>query len=202
MFTEVIWDLETKKLFREIADNNPANLGVSIISLYSRSLDENLNETEGKIQSFWEKDFSKMWEFFSNADRMIGFNTVKFDVPALQPHAPFQLLKLNHFDIMLKVKELLNKRIPLDSFAKETLGREKSDIGTNAVYYWQSGTKQNLEKLKRYCEDDVLLTRDLYDFGLKNGYLKYKDKWNTSRKIEIDFSYPKEATQDKQTSLF
>jgi hypothetical protein len=45
---------------------------------------------------------------------------------------------------------------------------------------------------------DVLITKDLYDFGLKNNYLKFKDKWNTPRTVEIDFSYPK--TIDSSTT--
>jgi hypothetical protein len=38
---------------------------------------------------------------------------------------------------------------------------------------------------------DVTVTKEVYDFGLKNKQLKYKDKWNTPRIIEVDFSYPK-----------
>ncbi|MCK4829921.1 ribonuclease H-like domain-containing protein [bacterium] len=202
MFTEVIWDLETKKLFSEIPDNDPADLGVSIVSTYRRKIDNNYNEIEGKMTSYWEKDFPGLWKAFENADRVIGFNTLKFDIPVLQPHAPFRLSKLAHFDILQIVKDVLGKRISLDSLATETLDRQKSGIGVQAVYYWKQGDKESLNKLKEYCEDDVYITRDLYDYGLKNGILKYIDKWNTPREIEVDFSYPKETSQDKQTSLF
>ncbi len=202
MINEIIWDLETKKLFGDVEGTDPADLGVSIVSIYQRSLDKDLKEIKGKIQSFWEKDFENLWPIFSEAERIIGFNTLKFDLPALQPYAPFKLSKLNHFDIMQQVKEALGIRISLDALAKETLGREKIDIGVQAVYYWQQGGKENLKKLQRYCEDDVLITRDLYDFGLKNGYLKYKDKWNTPRKVEVDFSYPAQVLNSKQEGLF
>ena len=39
---------------------------------------------------------------------------------------------------------------------------------------------------------DVMVTKKVYDFALKNKQLKYKDKWNTPRIIEVDFSYPEE----------
>lgn len=202
MITEVIFDLETKKLFNEISTNDPTDLGVSIVSVYKRSLDNNFQEIEGKMHSFWDKDISKMWGLFEAVDRVIGFNTLKFDIPALKTYAPFPFSKLNHFDIMQKIKDVLGHRISLDAISRETLNREKMDIGIKAVYYWQQGDQESLKKLKKYCEDDVLITRNVYDFGLKEGYLKYTDKWNTPRKIEIDFSYPKEEISTKQTALF
>ena len=77
------------------------------------------------------------------------------------------------------------------------MGNVKIDKGTNAVLYWVKKDPESLEKLQNYCEADVILTRDLYDFGKKNGFLKYKDKWNDSVRVEIDFSYPvkKEKSQ-------
>lgn len=202
MFSEVIFDVETKKFFDEIEGTNPADLGVSVVSLYQRALDENLNEVEGNIQSFWEDEFEKMWPIFQNADRIVGYNTIGFDVPALEPYANFPISKLPHFDVFLKVKEVYGRRIPLDAIAKETLGRQKTDVGAKAVEYWNKGDKESLEKLQKYCEQDVLITKDIYDFGLKEGYLKFKDKWNTPRKVEIDFTYPKEDTSNKQIGLF
>lgn len=202
MINEVFFDVETKKLFNEITTNDPGDLGVSIVSLFERKLDENLKEVESNLLSFWEGDFDRIWPIFQKANRIIGYNSVNFDVPALQPYAIFPLNKLTHLDIMLKVKEVFGRRISLDSVAKETLGREKSDIGINAVLYWQVGGEKNLEKLKRYCEDDVIITKDLYDFVFKNGYLLFKDRWNTLRRIDLDFSYPKDDNSIKQIGLF
>ncbi len=154
------------------------------------------------MRSFWEKDFDAMWPIFQEANRIIGYNSIGFDVPALKPYANFPFNKLPHFDIMAKVKEIFGRRIPLDAIAKETLDREKTDVGLNAVFYWQKADKESLEKLQKYCEADVLITRDIYDYGLKNGHLLFKDKWNTLRKVELDFSYPKEDSSEKQIGLF
>lgn len=201
MLTEVFFDVETKKLFGDVAENDPSLLGVSIVSVYSREIDDYLNEVEGKIQSFWEKDLDRMWPIFQEADRIIGFNSLGFDVPALKPYTNFPFSKLPHFDIMAKVKEVFGRRISLDAIARETLDREKTDSGLNAVYYWQKGDKESLAKLKKYCEEDVLITRDIYDYVLKNRHLLFKDRWNTLRKVELNFSYPKEETE-KQEGLF
>ncbi len=200
---EVFFDCETKKLFSEIQGFNPADLGVSITSLYKRKLDDSYNESEGEIMSFWERDFDKIWPIFQKADRIIGFNSLKFDIPALQPYTTINISKFPHFDIMDEVKKKVGRRISLDALAKETLDKEKSDIGVNAVLYWQSQSKENLEKLRKYCEMDVVISKELYDFGFKNHFLKYKDRWNTPRMVNVNFSYPKVVlSQKKQAGLF
>ena len=78
MYYEVIFDVETKKLFSNIEGFDPGLLGVSIVSVYSRTLDENFHETSGQMQSFWEKDINDMWPLFQSADRIIGFNSINF----------------------------------------------------------------------------------------------------------------------------
>lgn len=201
MFNEVIFDLETKKLFSDINGTDPGDLGVSILSLYHRMVDENYKETEGELKSFWEHDFDRMWPIFQDADRIIGFNSLGFDVPALKPYVNFPFNKLPHFDIMQKVKEVFGRRISLDAIAKETLDRQKKETGLEAVWYWQKGDKKSLKKLQKYCEDDVLLTRDVYNYVLKKGHVLFKNKWNTLQKVELDFSYPKDALK-KQIGLF
>lgn len=191
MVTEIFFDIETKKIFDDIEGYNPADLGISIVSIYKRQIDNNFNEINGKMESFFEADFSKMWALFSNVDRIIGFNSLHFDVPAMAPLAPYDFKKLKHFDIMDHVKNSLGFRLSLNAIATETLGHTKIDNGLNAVYYWQEHSKESLTKLKKYCEMDVMVTKEVYDFGLKNKKLKYKDKWNTPRMLEVDFSYPK-----------
>jgi DEAD/DEAH box helicase domain-containing protein len=198
---EVIFDIETQKFFDDTGTSDPADLGVSVVSLYSRKLDENFREIEGAMYSFWEKELDQMWKLFWDADRIIGFNSVNFDVPALGPYAPQGFSKLPHFDILSQVKDVFGRRISLNRIAKDTLGNTKIDSGANAIIYWQKGDTESLAKLKKYCEADVSITRDIYDFGLKNKTLKFTDHWNNPRTIDVDFSYPK-AASSTQTSLF
>ena len=201
MITELIFDVETKKLFSDITTDDPGELGVSVVSVYRRRMSAAYEEIEGEMKSFWEKDFSSMWPWFLEADRIIGFNSLKFDVPALRPYAPIVFSSLKHFDIMELVRQKTGRRIGLNALAKETLGNEKTDVGTNAVLYWAKGDPVSLRKLQTYCEADVALTRDLYDFGRKNNKLTYMDKWNNIVTIDIDFSYPIKK-EEPQIGLF
>lgn len=195
MAIEVFFDIETKKIFDEIEGNDPADLGISIISVFKRE------DGVGQMYSFWEEDFPTMWAKFSNADRIIGFNSLHFDVPAMVPLAPYDFKKLKHFDIMDHVKNALGFRVGLGAIASETLGHTKIDHGLNAVKYWVEHSVESLAKLKKYCEADVTVTKEIYDFGIKNKFLKSKDKWNTVRTFPVDFSYPKKV-EESQLGLF
>lgn len=200
---EVFFDVETKKLFHEVENRDVTKLGVSIVSVYQREIDSQFREIKGQMRSYWEKDFADLWKVLHDADRIIGFNSISFDSAVLQPYAPFALNKLSHFDMLDEIRKVLGHRLSLNALASQTLGTAKSDVGTNAVVYFAKGDAESLAKLQSYCEADVLITRDLYDFGVRNKHLKYLDKWNTLRKVEIDFSYPQEISEaGKQTSLF
>ncbi|OGD79603.1 hypothetical protein A2368_02610 [Candidatus Collierbacteria bacterium RIFOXYB1_FULL_49_13] len=200
---EVFFDIETRKLFDQIPDREKiADLGVSIVSVYRRVLDTDLHEVEGEMKSFWEQDLPLMWPWFEGAERIIGFNSVRFDVPVLAPWYHRDLHKLPHFDLLEKVKERLGFRIKLDNLAEQTLGKGKSADGLMAVAWWNKGDEESLINLKKYCEMDVEVTRDLYDTGLKTGKLKYRDQWGQVKEFEVDFGYPKTESDEPQLVLF
>jgi len=208
MVFELFFDVETQKLFSDITSDDPADLGISIVSVYRREFNDEGKEIHGEMKSFWHPSvgihpiIDEMWEWFEHADRIIGFNSKKFDVPVLRPHYPKDIFKLPHFDILEKVKNVLGRRISLNALAQDTLGVNKIDVGTNAVYYFANPTEENLKKLQTYCESDVLITRDLYDFGQKQKHLNYMDtKWNKIVTVDVDFSYPPK-NDEAQIGLF
>jgi DEAD/DEAH box helicase domain-containing protein len=202
MFNEVIFDLETKSFFVDNGKFDPSRFGVSVLSLYRRILDESFKEIEGETLSFWEKDFPGMWQIFKNADRIVGFNSLSFDVPALSPYSPSGFSKLPHFDILEELKKITGHKTSLHKIAKATLGVQKTDSGENAVLYWEKGDKKSLELLQKYCEDDVRITKDIYDYVLKNKILKFTDYWNNPREVEMDFSYSLKESPLPQATLF
>lgn len=196
-FTEVIFDVETQKLFEEIEDRDPGKLLISVVSVYKRKLDSEYREIEGEMKSFWVPEarlfptLDEMWPIFEEADRIIGFNTLGFDIAATQPYYDKNFSDLPHFDILEEIRKSFGRRIGLDAVARETIGLDQSKIasGLDAVAWWKMKTEESLANLKKYCEEDVRVTKDVYDFGLKNGKLKFKDRWNELREVEVDFSY-------------
>jgi DEAD/DEAH box helicase domain-containing protein len=81
-----------------------------------------------------------------------------------------------------EVKKSLGFRLKLDSIAQGTLGHGKSGHGLEAITWWKNG---EIAKLIKYCIDDVKVTKDIYEYALKNGNLKYKDGPLT-KEIKLD----------------
>lgn len=200
--TEVFFDVETKSFFDETGARDPSELGVSLVSVYRREVGENFKEIKGTMESFYEKDIPNMWPLFLDATRIVGFNTLHFDIPALKPYAPAYFAKLPHFDIVDEIRKVIGRRVSLNALAKATLGTQKNDTGANAIMYYRKGDAESLRLLKVYCEMDVELTRDIYDFVLAHKFLKFQDHWNTERKVELDFSYLASTDDSSQIGLF
>lgn len=209
MYREVIFDIETQKLFDQIPDREKIeDLGVSVVSAYRRVLDSRMREVEGEMGSFWDESapgerrrLGELWEWMADADRIVGFNSIKFDAPILNPHMQGDLTRLEHFDVLEKVRLVLGHRLSLDALARETLGDSKMADGLAAVDWWQAGDEESLSNLQKYCEMDVDVTKRLYDVGLKVGKFKYVSKWNEPKEFEVDFSYPKKE-KEAQLGLF
>jgi DEAD/DEAH box helicase domain-containing protein len=189
---EVIFDIETKKFFDDVDARKPEDLGISIVSAYRREVDRDFKELKGEMKSFWESEFDQMWNWFEEADRIIGYNSLGFDVPAVNGVYKGDFTKLKHFDVMKIIKDVFGHRVKLDSVAKECLGQGKNASGADAVTWWAKGDPESLANLKKYCEMDVEVTKGVYDYGMKNKKLKFKDHWNELREIDVDFSYPLE----------
>ncbi|KKT42673.1 MAG: hypothetical protein UW64_C0028G0006 [Microgenomates group bacterium GW2011_GWC1_44_37] len=199
---EVVYDIETKNFFNDTDLRNPEDLGISVVSAYRREMDDDLREVFGEMKSFWTPEaltvvgaeefiFDHMWEWFEEADRIIGYNSFGFDNPAMNGiYEKGDFTKLKHFDVLDEIRKSFGHRVKLDSVAKETLGQGKIAGGADAVMWWAKGDPESLANLKKYCEMDVKVTKGVYDYGMKNKRLKFKDKWNELREIEVDFSYP------------
>jgi DEAD/DEAH box helicase domain-containing protein len=154
---------------------------------------------EGTFRAFREEEFGEMFKIFESADRIVGFNSIDFDMAALKPYYLGDLLKLPNFDIIKKVEEKVGYRVKLDALAKETLGIQKGGNGLDAITYFHEG---NWEKLTKYCLEDVVITRDLYLHGLKYGELKFKNKWNELITVAVDFGYQEKKDVSVQVTLF
>ena len=86
---------------------------------------------------------------------------------------------------------MLGKRVRLDQVAEATLGKKKSGHGLQAVTWWKQG---EIEKIRQYCLDDVRITKEIYDFAIKNNYLKYAIV-GEEKIIKLDTSLWEEKTE-------
>ncbi len=190
----VVFDVETKKTFDEVGGYHPEKLGVSLSGVWWGE-----EGSEGEYHGFREEEFPEMFKLFERADRIVGFNSIGFDMPALAPYYAGDLLSLPNLDIMVEIEKQVGHRIGLDAVAKETLGEQKIGHGLDAIEYYHAGDWESLEK---YCLQDVKVTKDLYDYGVKNGVLKFKNRWNRLIEVPVDFGWKEKQEKRVQTTLF
>src|SRR3989338_11644418 len=138
----------------------------------------------GEYSSYFKEDLPKLWPILERADMLIGFNSDTFDIPLLNRYYPGNLSHIRSLDLLSEVQKVLGRRIRLQSLAEATLGRGKKGDGLKAVEWWQRG---EVGKVREYCLEDVRLTKELYDYALAHGALKYKDLRET-RDIKLDTS--------------
>lgn len=138
----------------------------------------------GEYSSYFKEELPKLWSIIERTDMLIGFNSDSFDIPLLNRYYPGSLSHIRSLDIMSEVQKVLGRRIRLQALAEATLGKGKSGDGLKAGEWWKQGKKDEVAK---YCIEDVRLTRELYDYALEHGVLKYKDLRNI-RDIKLDTS--------------
>ncbi len=169
MKDHIVFDVETQYEFSEVGGRtNPHLLKVSVVGCYSYQQD--------KFLAFEEKEIPEFEKMLKETSLLIGFNTKFFDYPVLQPYLKeLDLKKIPACDIMEEVAQILGHRLSLDSIAQATLGTQKSGNGLDAIRYFREG---NMEALKKYCLDDVRLTRDIFEYGKAKGKLLYTSKYH------------------------
>ena len=164
----VVFDIETKNIFQDVGKNDPALLDISVVGVYDSASDS--------YKCFLEEEFNQMWPLFERADLIVGFNSEHFDLPLLNKYYHGDLTKLKHLDILKEIKAVFGRRMKLDHIAEATLGTKKSGHGLQAITWWKNG---DLKSLKKYCIDDVKITKRIFDYALKNNKLKFKDGGQT-----------------------
>lgn len=161
---KVVFDIETQNIFQDVGSNNPADLSISLVGIYDSETDS--------FSSYLEEELSRLWPILENTDILIGFNSEHFDIPLLNKYYPGNLEKIKGLDILKEIQKSAGRRMKLSQLAEGTLGVNKIGSGLEAIVWWKNG---EIDKIRKYCLDDVRITRDLYDYALKNNKLIFKE---------------------------
>lgn len=170
----ITFDIETANAFPSLARNDLSRMEISIVGIHD-------SET-GEYSSYSKEEFPKLWPILERADMLIGFNSDTFDIPILNRYYPGDLTKIKSLDLLVEVQKALGRRVRLQSLAEATLGKGKGGNGLQAVEWWANG---EYDKVRKYCIEDVRITRAIYDYALMNGSLKYMDL-KVKRDVRID----------------
>jgi DEAD/DEAH box helicase domain-containing protein len=145
--------------------HNIRKMGLSAAVTYSSA--------DGQFRHYTEETVGALIAELRAADQVVGFNLLRFDYEVLRAYTDDPLDDLPTVDMLDHVHRRLGFRLSLDNLAGSTLGTAKSADGLQAVRWWREG---RLQEILDYCQQDVEVTRQLYEYGKQNKHLKYRDR--------------------------
>lgn len=157
----LVIDVETQKLVQEVGGwDHVDKLGISVACAYDSKTDQ--------FTSYQEHELGRLIDLC--ADRLVvGYNIRGFDLPVMVPYG-LKPQSLDVFDLLYDLEALTRQRyLKLEAVARGTLGTGKSADGLMAVEWYKSG---QIQKIIDYCLQDVKVTRDVFQYGRQNGFVR------------------------------
>jgi len=162
----VTFDVETQYLADEVGGwSRICDMRLATAVTYDAATDTYRDYDEGSVDGLIAQ--------LMNADLVVGYNVLRFDYEVLSAYTQEDLRKLPTVDMLQQLYRTLGWRPKLDSVAEATLGKKKSADGIQAVYWFRDG---KVKEVIEYCRRDVEVTWGVYDFGRRNGFVKYRDR--------------------------
>ena len=177
----VYFDLETQRSFGDVGGSaHKDKMGMSVGVTYS-------TET-GQYHIFDEKSVEELVDQLIKADLVVGYNHVQFDYPVLQSYTIYDLESQTvNCDMMLDIEEILGHRLKLDAVAQASLNASKTADGLDALKWWQlykkTGEQEHMMNIAEYCCYDVKVTKEVYEYGLEHGLVKYADRNGNEQEV-------------------
>lgn len=184
----LVLDLETQRSFKDVGKQNLHKLRVSVVGTF--------DYLTQKYEIYEEKELLLLEKRIREVDLLIGFNIRRFDLPVLAPYLFSTVENLPVLDLLDAIEKERGHRASLDSIAQPTLKLRKSGSGIDAITLFQEG---NMETLKRYCLDDVRLTKEVYNYGRANAKIYFTSS-RDYKTYEIPVSWQAETEEFLQAA--
>lgn len=140
-------------------------LGLAAAVTYSTAASSYHRYTESRVKDLIAE--------LKSADLVVGYNVLEFDYQVLRGYMDECCDEIATVDMMQHLAERLGFRPSLESVATATLGAKKSADGLQAVRWYRQGL---IDKVLDYCEQDVRITKELYEFGHYHHLVYYWDR--------------------------
>ncbi|MEK6578268.1 MAG: ribonuclease H-like domain-containing protein [Bdellovibrionota bacterium] len=173
----LVLDIETQRLVQEVGGwDHIDKLGISVACAYDSKTDRFLAFRENEIKSLIELCEERL---------IVGYNVRGFDLPVMVPYG-LKLKGLDVFDIMYDIQTLTRQQfLKLEAVARGTLGTGKSADGLMAVEWWKKG---EVQKIIDYCKQDVKVTRDIFQFGRQNGFVRIQRSEEKISEVKVQWN--------------
>jgi DEAD/DEAH box helicase domain-containing protein len=180
----LVLDLETQKTFKEVGGRSSLHkLKISVTCTY-----DYLND---QYASYEESKTSELEKRLQNVGLLVGFNIKGFDLPVLQPYLFQPIDRIPCLDLIDVIQKERGHRASLDSVAAPTLKQKKSGHGLEAITMFAEG---RMDDLIKYCKDDVRITKDIYEYGCREGKILFTSSWDY-KTYEIPVDWKKETEE-------
>jgi DEAD/DEAH box helicase domain-containing protein len=136
------------------------------------------------FRTYYEADVDRLLLDLVMADRVIGFNLDRFDLPVLSAYTEWDLTRVRTFDLLADIHRRLGFRISLAHLCEVNLGQSKAGDGLQSLRWWKEG---RIDLIEQYCRQDVELTRRLYERGRRDGFLLYRDHSERVVRLPVDW---------------
>lgn len=182
----VYFDLETQRSFGDVGGAaHKDKMGMSVGVTYSTATE--------KYRVFGENEVEALIDQLVRADLVVGYNHINFDYPVLQGYTIYDLpTQTVNCDMLVELEKVLGHRLKLDSVASATLGTGKTADGLDALRWWQAykktGDPNHMMNIAEYCCYDVKVTKEVYEYAITHGRLKYHDRGGHLQEVEVNFS--------------
>ncbi len=173
----VVFDLETQNSFDDVG-------GYRNTRALKMSVGVTCNSADQSFHRYSEKDVLTLIEELKSASLVVGFNVLSFDYEVLTAYTSEPLRNLPTTDMLDHIYRRLGFRVKLDDLARATLNAKKSGDGLDAIRWWREG---KLDTLYEYCEQDVDVTRRLWEFGKQNRYVQFYDKRYKLQRVPVSW---------------
>ncbi len=173
----VFFDLETQRTFDEVGGrHNIGKLGMSVAVTFSTA--------DGEFRRYTEENVADLIAELGAADKVVGFNVLRFDYEVLEAYTEESLADIPTVDMLDDIYRKLGFRVSLDNLAGATLGISKSADGLQAVRWYRQG---NISEILEYCQQDVEVTRRLYEYGQQFKHVKFRDRNHRTQMVPVSW---------------
>jgi DEAD/DEAH box helicase domain-containing protein len=173
----LVLDIETQRLVQEVGGwDHVDKLGISVACAYDSKTDQFLSFRENELKNLIDLCEQRL---------VVGYNIRGFDLPVMVPYG-LQINRLDVFDLMYDLEALTRQRfLKLEHVARGTLGAGKSADGLQAVEWWKKG---EIQKIIDYCLQDVKVTRDVFQFGRQNGFVRIQRSEENTSQVPVSWN--------------
>jgi DEAD/DEAH box helicase domain-containing protein len=162
----VFFDVETQRSFDEVGGrHNIRKLGLSAAVTYATA--------DEAFHHYTEETVADLIAELKAADLVVGFNVITFDYEVLRAYTADPLKDIPTVDMLDHIYKRLGFRVSLDNLAGASLGTSKSADGLQAVRWYKQG---RIQEILEYCQQDVEVTRQLYEYGKVHKHVKFRDR--------------------------